>query len=240
MTSSIEERCQKGGKPVPKRLSLDEEVLLAAADFGINSQAAFTAEDLVIATWKKFPDSFGMEGYSNYPDSNRVYTKLMGRKGLVGRGWLVKVGEKRYQLSEAGRIMVKSLGEASDSSSGLRAVLSRDQKLILERLQSSRVVTKIKAGELESVGFHDACSFWDISPRSNASTLQARMQTVESVLETANKAIRENGEIVLTQGGLKIGKGEIEQLRETCRMSLQKFKDDLDIIRKRTDERKFH
>lgn len=224
---------------MPKRLSLEEEVLIAGADIEANGQAAFTAEDLAIAAWKKFPDSFAMEGHPHYPDSNRVYTKLMGRRGLVGRGWLVKVGEKRYQLSEAGRILVKALGETSDSSAGLRAVLSRDQKMILDKLLSSRVVAKLKAGELESIGFHDACSFWDISPRSNASTLQARLQTVESIIETANRAIGEWGEITLTQGGSAIKTSEIELLRETNRVLLQKFKEDLDIIRKRTDERRF-
>jgi hypothetical protein len=224
---------------MPKRLSLEEEVLIAGADLEANGQTSFTAEDLAIAAWKKFPDSFAMEGHSIYPDSNRVYTKLMGKRGLVGRGWLVKLGEKRYQLSEAGRILAKALGGVSDSSTGLRAVLNRDQKLILEKILSSRVVNKVKDGELESIGFHDACSFWDISPRSNASTLQARLQTAESIIKTASNAISECGEITLTQGGSPIGTREIEVLREINRKLLEKFKNDLDIIRKRTDERKF-
>jgi hypothetical protein len=224
---------------MPKRLSLEEEVLLAAADLEENNESAFTAEDLAIAAWEKFPDSFGMEGHSQYPDSNRVYTKLMGKRGLVGRGWLVKVGGKRYQLSEAGKIMAKALGSTIVTTTGLRAILTRHQKLILDKLQSSRVISKLKAGEFESIGFYDACSFWGISPRSNASNLKARLQTVESVIETANKAISEWGEITLTQGGSPIGTHEIEALRETNHKLLEKFKNDLDIIRKRTDERKF-
>ena len=224
---------------MPKRLSLEEEVLIAGANLDKNGQTIFTAEDLAIAAWKRFPDSFAMEGYPKYPDSNRVYTKLMGKKGLVGRGWLVKVGEKRYQVSEGGKIFAKSLVELSGFSTGSRSVLSRDQKQILEKLLSSRVITKIKASESESIGFHDACSFWDISPRSNASTLQAHLHTVKSITETANRAISEWGEITLTQGGSAITMSEIELLRETNRMLLQKFKGDLDIIRKRTDERRF-
>lgn len=224
---------------MPKRLSLDEEVLLAASDFESNDQPTFTAEDLVIAAWKKFPDSFGMEGHPQYPDSNRVYTKLMGKKGLVGRGWLAKVGEKRYQLSEAGRIMSKALVCTPAPDIGLRAVLTRDQKLILDRLLSSRAVTKLEASGPDGVGFHDACSFWDISPRSNASTLKARLQTVQAIIETAEKSIQEFGGITLTQGGSSIGTNEIEVLKKTNRTLLEKFKQDLDVIRRRTDERKF-
>ena len=224
---------------MPKRPSLEEEVLLAGADLEANGQATFTAEDLAIAAWKKFPDSFAIEGYPQYLDSNRVYTKLMGKKGLVGRGWLVKVGEKRYQLSEAGRIMVKALDDAGEYGTGLRAVLSRDQKLILEKLLSSRVITKLKTSGVDSIRFHDACSFWDISPRSNAGALNYRLQTVESVINEADEAVRRYGEIVLTQGSSKIGTSEIETLREINHLLLQRFKDDLDIIRKRTDERRF-
>jgi hypothetical protein len=224
---------------MPKYLSLEEQVLLAAADFDLNDPVSFTAEELAIAAWKKFPDSFGMEGHPKYPDSNRVYTKLMGKKGLVGRGWLVKVGGKRYQLTETGRVIVKALGNASGPITGLRASLSRDQKLILEKLLSSRVVMKLKNSGVESVGFHDACSFWDISPRSNASTLQARLQTVESVINAAHEAISQGVQITLTQGGSLIGPNEIELLRETNRMLLQRFAGDLNIIRKRTDERRF-
>ncbi len=224
---------------MPKQLSLDEEVLLAAADFQVSGQPAFTAEELAIRAWKKFPDSFGMEGHPEHPDSNRVYTKLMGKKGLVGRGWLMKVGEKRYQLSEAGKIRSKALSTPSMSSTGLRAVLNRDQKRILEKLLSSRVIVKMKGDESESVRFHDACSFWDISPRSSASVLQARLGTVEAVIETADKAIREQGDLALSQGGSPIDIGAIETLRRAHRILLEKFKGDLDVIRQRPDERRF-
>jgi hypothetical protein len=221
---------------MPKQLSLDEEVLLAAADF----EAAFTAEDLAVAAWRRFPDSFGMEGRPEYPDSNRVYTKLMGMKGLVGRGWLVKVSEKRYQLSEAGKIKAKALSTPGTSGTGLRAVLNRDQKRILEKLLSSRVVTKLKGSDPETLGFHDACSFWDISPRSSASVLHARLGTVEAVIETAEKAIREQGNLALSQGGTPIGIDEIKTLIKAHRTLLERFKEDLDVIRKRQDERVYH
>jgi len=221
---------------MPKQLSLDEKVLLAAADF----EAAFTAEDLVIAAWRKFRDSFSMEGHPEYPDSNRVYTKLMGKKGLVGKGWLVKVSEKRYQLSEAGKIKAKTRSIPGVAGTGLRAVLNRDQKRILEKLLSSRVIVKLKGNEPETVGFHDACSFWDISPRSSASVLHARLGTVEAVIDTAEKAIREQGNLALSQGGTPVGTDEIETLRKAHRTLLERFKGDLDVIRQRQDERVYH
>ncbi len=224
---------------MPNRLSLDKEVLLAAASLEEQSGSPFTAEDLAIAAWKKFPGSFGMEGHPQHPDSNRVYTKLMGKKGLAGRGWLVKVSDKRYQLSEAGRIMAKTLGASDSPQVASRALLSRDQKRLLERLMYSKAVEKVQKDAADSLGFHDACSFWDISSRSNASTLQARLSTVEAILDNTAKAILDHGEVALTQGGRVIGPGDVETLKNTHQMLLTRFKDELDVIKRRQDERVF-
>lgn len=224
---------------MPRRLSLDEQVLLAAADLEANGHSPFTAEDMVVAAWKNFPDSFALEGYPQYPDSNRVYTKLMGRRGLAGRGWLVKVSQKRYQLSEAGRINAKSLGTGIGLDAASRAALSRDQKRLLAKLLSSRAVAKVGANGVEGLGFHDACSFWDVSSRSNASILRARLQSVEAILDAAEIALREHGELALVQGDRSVGAGEVETLRRTHQILLERFKEDLGIIRRRQDERKF-
>jgi len=70
--------------------------------------APFSAEQLVVAAWKLHPIRFGLKnGYEKqYPDSNRVLSCLMGAKGLVKRGWFVKVGEKMYRLSSTGRFIL--------------------------------------------------------------------------------------------------------------------------------------
>lgn len=224
---------------MPKRVSLDEEVLIAAADLEASGHCPFSAEALVVAAWNRFPDSFSLEGYPQYPDSNRVLTKIMGRKGLRGRGWLIKVGEKRYQLSEAGRFAAKTLVTHSGSEVPFRAVLSRDQKRLIERLLFSRVVVKLKANDAESIGFHDACSFWDISPRSSASTLEARLQSVEALINAVENVVSKHGNLVLTRGGPPIGSEEAGIIRKAHQILLDRFDTDLKFIRRRADERKF-
>ena len=48
-----------------------------------------------MAAWQKFPKTFGLKGYTDqYPDSNKILSSIMGEKGLAGRGWLVKMGQK--------------------------------------------------------------------------------------------------------------------------------------------------
>ena len=48
---------------MPKQLTILEKLLLAAYDLVMKGEPEFTAEDLVIAAWRKYPDAFGLSGH---------------------------------------------------------------------------------------------------------------------------------------------------------------------------------
>jgi len=220
-----------------KSLTKAEKLLLAAADLEQRGVRPFSAEDLVIAAWRKYPDAFALEGYPQHPDSNRIYAEIMGSKPLRRRGWIVKTGQKRYQLSNAGRLQAESLGWIGDSRKGSRADLSREQKFLLRRLLSSRIVEKARTDNIESIIFPDACAFWDISPRSLAKRLQARLESVEAVLAVAEEIIWDKGALAFTHGGAPIGADDIQLMKDTHNLLLEKFAEELEVIRARKDER---
>ena len=84
--------------------TVPEKILLAAYQLEEQGQSPFSAESLIVASWQKFPRTFGLKGYADlYPDSNKVLSSIMGEKGLARRGWLSKVGQKMYSLSRDGR-----------------------------------------------------------------------------------------------------------------------------------------
>ena len=86
-----------------QRLTRAEQVLLAANSLEKRGICPFSAEDLVVESWKLFKNSFSLQGY-DLPDSNRVFMEMMGSKPLKAKGWLEKVGSKQYKLSGAGRL----------------------------------------------------------------------------------------------------------------------------------------
>lgn len=55
-----------------------------------------TTEEIVVAAWMSHPEDFCLDGFPQYPDSSKVIFTLMGRKGLVGKGFLKRVGPGRY------------------------------------------------------------------------------------------------------------------------------------------------
>src|SRR5580692_4285000 len=90
--------------------TVPEKILIAASELEQHGQSPFSAEALIVASWQKFPRTFGLKGYADqYPDSNKVLTSIMGEKGLAKRGWLVKMGQKLYALTRDGRQVVRRL-----------------------------------------------------------------------------------------------------------------------------------
>lgn len=227
-------------------LTVPEKLLLGALK-AREISPTFSAELLVVQAWRLFPDTFGLAGFSQqYPDSNRVLTNIMGTKGMRGKGWLRKVGEKQYRLSSSGLSEATRLleREATDSASSerphqaLRAELDRQVTQSLERILNTPAAQRALNGEDGLITFHDACGFWDITVRSNANTLLARLRDQETLLKTALQAVNSpDGEHSLKLRFQDVTGEEIAELLSLHHRLQESFRTELDIIRKRTDER---
>lgn len=88
-------------KRSPAGLSGTQTLLVAAARLG----PEFTEAELVAGAWEENPAAFGLKGFAGqYPASHEVRFRLMGKRGLVGRLWLERVGRDRYRLTGPGRV----------------------------------------------------------------------------------------------------------------------------------------
>jgi len=222
-------------------LTIAEKLLLASVEERKEGEP-FSAEDLVVQSWKMYPDTFGLAGYADdYPDSNRVLTNIMGSKGMRGKGWIQKVGQKQYRvtsegISEAAQIASKEGSDGTEQK--LRAELSRDVSKSLRQIMDTKAAQKIIKGELESLSFYDACGFWDITARSNARTLHVQLTDTEQHLRQALDALESKDAQSLDLRGLSLEREQVETLLEAHREMQKMFEDDLSIIEGRTDERK--
>jgi len=219
-------------------LTVPEKILACAYDLD-REKGTFTAEDLIVRCWERFPDTFGLQGYADkYPDSNRILTNIMGSKGLRGKGWLRKVGEKRYRVTEVGRQAI-TVGSAShkEASSYRAASLSRSAAETVERLVTSRAFDKYRLKQ--DLTFGDLCSFWNISPRSNAQQLNVAVKEAEASVAAATDLLRssESAALLLPGTSTQVTKTDLHTARSLQAYLLETFKPDLDVIRSRSDER---
>lgn len=76
-------------------------VMRAAVSFG---GEAFTKADLAVRCWEMYPDHFGLAGYrAQYPDAQRVLSKVDGAGGAIDRGWLEQLEDRRCVVTAEGR-----------------------------------------------------------------------------------------------------------------------------------------
>ncbi len=223
-------------------LSVPDKLVLAAFDLEERGKRPFSAEDLVVEAWRRFPDAFGLSGHADkdgkpiYPDSNRVFAEIMGSKPIRKRGLLRKVGSKMYQLTEAGREYARVTAR-QEAGEVVKATIAREVKLELVRLLSSRAVEKARAGRFGEITFFDACTFWAISPGSSAMELDGKIGNLQAIFKAVEESAQ-NKVISLEHGGVLLGPDDLRFLRQLNTDLMKKYSKELEIIHRRTDERR--
>lgn len=219
--------------PTERSLTVVECIVVAAGELDCE-RGSFSAEEIVVKAWEMFPDKFGLQGYSDqFPDSNRVLTKIMGSSSpLKTKGWIERVGTKRYRLSQVGRLAAESLSEVGTDRR--LAALPRSFVPTIRRMLDSSAYAKSKIGE--SPTFSDAAAFWNISARSTANQLSLRLSQVEGALKTALAAI---SDVPMALPGTTqvVTRQELRELEGVSRELAERFARELGVIRNRTNER---
>lgn len=98
--------------PATPPLTQWQKVLLAADALELQT---FRESALIVQAWRFYHTTFGLKGHVNtYPDANKVRCCLMGEKGLVNRGYLIRIDPRLYQLTATGRAEVQRLQGGGD------------------------------------------------------------------------------------------------------------------------------
>lgn len=182
--------------------TMPEMILLAAHHLEEIGQVPFSAEALIVASWQKSPKTFGLKGYADqYPDSNKVLTSVMGKKGLANRGWLAKMGQKLYSLTRAGRQAVRALLQAEEPAAPAAPAgkLSKEQEKFFLHLSNTPAVEKYQQGLKLELTFADACKFWGINENIRGEQLDSRLQGVQDSLAELDLLVGRS-EVVLSNG----------------------------------------
>lgn len=217
--------------------TLSELILLAAKKLQDQGQSPFSAEDLIVASWRENPKAFGLKGYAEqYPDSNRVLASIMGERGLARKGWLAKMGQKLYTLSPEGQRVVKRLleGDSDDDVETAEPAnvqrLPREQEKVLVSLLDSSARKKMEEGKAYELSFADACRFWSITDNLSADALDAQLNKVESALSHGERAAAK-GPILI--GHREITRSDMEMLRNCHEYLQERFERHLMLLRSR-------
>jgi hypothetical protein len=213
--------------------TVPEKILLAALELEEQGQSPFSAEALIVAAWQKFPKTFGLKGYvEQYPDSNKVLSSIMGVRGLAGRGWLAKMGQKLYVLSREGRQLVRRLLNDGTSPPVEDAVkLSRDQEKFLTGLWATPAIEKFADGRKTEITFIEACGFWGVNEAMKGDAVKARLDHLRAELAGLERLLT-IGDATLSNGR-SVAMTDLNRLHEINGYLEERFARHLNLLRSR-------
>lgn len=190
-------------EPSPRTIA--QQVLIAAQQLELEGHRPFSAEALIVASWRANHVAFGLKGFADqYPDSNRVLSVIMGERGLARQGLLDKVGVKLYTLTDLGRMALLAGGRrrpAADDGDATprRKKLSQPVDRLLSRLATSLALSRYRLGSKDMITLAVACDFWGVPKASDIDALRKAAENTRQMLEKASREFDED-EIELTSG----------------------------------------
>lgn len=176
-------------------------------------------EHLIVRAWKKFPRIFGLKGYEDeFPNSNKVSSTLSAHSGPVAKGYLSKIGERLYALTDEGRREVaKLLGdvikEEPKRAPANRELLDDGDAMRLHALFESNVGKETGYGSpREDLTLNDAMEFWGITIETDVKTSVPILLEVRDFLVRMAQTIGQ--ETITLRGGRSVTSQDITKLIE--------------------------
>jgi hypothetical protein len=220
--------------------TVPEKILLSAHDLEKVGETPFSAESLIVASWKRYPKTFGLKGFADhYPDSNKILASIMGEKGLAKKGWLLKVGQKTYVLTPDGKKAVLRLqaGEGpppapvrttpTPAFKGLPAELDG----VLVRLLDSEALYKHLEDRKQDITFADSLQFWGLPEKAKAEEIDQQLVVVRSQMDNAREKL-EKSALTLTNGR-SISQDDVDLLGQLHSYLQERFARHLNLMRQR-------
>jgi hypothetical protein len=213
--------------------TVPEKILVAADSLDQAGQSPFSAEALIVASWKKFPKTFGLKGYTElYPDSNKILSSIMGEKGLAKRGWLVKTGQKQYALTREGRSVVRKVTLEEDEAAPANLLrLTRDLERFIQGLMDSSAYQKFEENRKGDLTFADACRFWGVTENMKGEALDDRLALVQTNLDELDRQFADAD--AQLANGRPVTAGDIRLLTNIHRYMEDRFDRHLNLLRAR-------
>ena len=224
--------------PVVAELTVSQKILLAAYRLEEQGQTPFSAEALIVASWRESPQTFGLKGFADqYPDANKVLACIMGERGLARRGWLIKMGQKLYTLSRQGKDEARRVLDGDDSPMPKRRALaqikvSKEIDTHLKSLFDTNAYRRYKDGMRREITYKDACQFWGLAESAHGAAVDETLAKVPSTLEEVEKLLI--GDAVELSNGRTVSQDELKALKGAHQFLVEQFARHLSLQRDRT------
>ena len=173
---------------VKRRLTVHDRVLLALACAAEHTQAAVPYEDIVLESWRMFPERFSLRRHPEFPDSNDQNKSLYGP--LKKDGLVLSLGDMTFRLTDAGLDRATAMRDAVGGSERHSEVdrVSRDEERLLRTVATSEARAKWSRGHREDIVDFDARAFFGITVTTPDQERCVRVRSTRDAIERAQQS----------------------------------------------------
>ena len=167
------------------KLTNSDRVLLALASAAGNSTERVAYEEIVVESWRKYPEHYSLRNYPEYPDSSDQHKRLYGE--LKKRGYVVTLRDRFFRLTEAGLEQALKLQGAISDVQSTAAVgrLSRDSSRLVQRATVSEAYAKWTRGRASHIVDFDARGYFGVSVTMTRRDRQVCVDGMMNALDAA-------------------------------------------------------
>ncbi len=219
------------------KVTQTDKVLLAAYKL-LDKKKVFSAEDLTVKSFEMFPADFCLPGYRSVPNSNKIYTFVMGKDAaLIKKGFIKKIGEKQYKISDGGISYIEGdLLNSKDLKTNKEKLNTGRQDLVKMRSFFENKITKLimTNKDINNFDFDDACSFWRISSTVTYPILIEKFTQLDTWLKILNDMFKKTGnKIIEIDTNILVNKQHLKNLTEVNEKLKEKFSSEIQYILKK-------
>ena len=207
--------------------TITQRIVLAAARLPDPFHESLLAE----ACWLADPAAFGMRTMeSKHPDVNKVRTYLVGPRGLVQKGILIKTGVLTYRLSDPGRREADRLASGGPTPTPVKQYVRRVKMKSgvsrrLATLLRSTALRRWRDGMRSQITFCDVRRFYGVGEYWSGTNLDDALAVVRDTIRDAGSCLV-NGTAELSDGQV-VSFAEIDALAQLDQWLLPAFARDL-------------
>lgn len=171
-----------------RRFTVHDRVLLALACAADRTHVAVPYEEIVLESWRMFPERFSLRRHPEFPDSNDQNKSLYGP--LKKDGLVLSLGDMTFRLTDAGIDRAIALGDAIGLSeqNSVPDRVSRDEERVLRSVATSEARAKWSQGRRDKIVDFDARAFFGITVTTPDQERCVRVQATKEAIERAEHA----------------------------------------------------
>lgn len=168
-----------------KHIDLDRLVMFAAVkldEMGIE----LSLENIIVGSYRLFPEKFSLFGYPEYPDATRV-EKALWRCNKKNRRWIGGKTKLGYEVVERTRVIAgkiaKRLSVPPPQSDSPKTNTSRRRKArIIRDVENSSAYQKYKNNKIDEVSWADFCYLLQGTLDSSAEVLRGNLEALKNII----------------------------------------------------------